>query len=114
MSLGTVKVWMEDRGFGFITDDDGTDVFVHVKSLPNGMHGLDPKVRVKFDTKQTARGTQAINISLIGEDDDFSEPHVLPEAQFLAELARVLPNLRPAYKQQFLDWGKDHGWVRSA
>jgi cold shock CspA family protein len=111
MSLGTVKVWMEDRGFGFITEDDGTDVFVHVKSLPNSLQTLTPKARVRFDKKQTARGAQAINVVLAGDDDDLSEPHVLPEALFLSELKRVLPNLREEYTQQFLDWGRDHGWV---
>jgi cold shock CspA family protein len=106
---------MEDRGFGFITDDDGPDVFVHVKSLPDSLNGLTPKARVRFDKKETARGIQAINVSLVGgNDDDLSEPHVLPEAQFLGELKKVLPNLREIYIQALLDWGKDHGWVRSA
>jgi cold shock protein len=106
---GTVKVWMQDRGFGFITDDGGTDVFVHVKSLPNGMQTLDPDARVQFDVKETARGRQAVNIILTG--DGSSSLDVLTKAQFTRELLEVLPSLRDGYLQKMLEWGKSHGWV---
>jgi cold shock protein len=112
MSQGTVKTWMQDRGFGFITDDDGTDVFVHVKSLPNSLQALDPLMRVQFDTKKTARGLQAVNIVLVEDGSDAVDlSGAIPEAQFLREVLEMLPSLREAYQQKILDWGKSHGWV---
>jgi len=51
MFVGTVKLWDDARGFGFIKPDDSTDrdVFVHVKNL-DGASELAPGARVEYDT----------------------------------------------------------------
>jgi CspA family cold shock protein len=50
MAIGTVKTWHDDRGFGFIKDDDGSgaDLFAHAKSVI-GASVLVPGQRVEFD-----------------------------------------------------------------
>jgi CspA family cold shock protein len=112
--VGTVKAWMEDRGFGFITEDGGGDVFAHVKSLPSGVKQLAPKTRVSFEKKHTERGVQAVNI-VLGESAEGDGPELpcdlLSEAEYLTELRVIQPPLREVHKQALLDSAKEHGWV---
>jgi cold shock CspA family protein len=49
---GQVTRWVADRGFGFIREDDtGSDLFVHLSQLPNGMTALEPGTEVRFETE---------------------------------------------------------------
>jgi cold shock protein len=112
MTLGTVKVWKSDQGYGFITEDDGADVFVHVKSLSGNLQKLDAGERVQFDKKQTSRGLQAVNVVIITDEASaVSASDVLSPNQFMREALEILPNLRPGYRDKMLEWGKGHGWV---
>ncbi len=64
MSNGTVKFFNDDKGFGFITPDDGSkDVFVHVKGL-NGLQ-LSEGDKVSFDTEEGQKGLVAVNVSMM-------------------------------------------------
>jgi cold shock CspA family protein len=108
MPSGVVKAWLPDRGFGFITEDGGDDVFVHAKQLPPALKTLNPGVRVRFKLRDTARGLQACDVVLEMPGD---EPYELTETQFLAELVTMLPNIREIHQRRLLDWGKGHGWV---
>lgn len=59
MLTGTVKTWIDDRGFGFIARDDGKpDAFVHISAMANG---LAPQIgaRVEFDACDGRGGRQA-------------------------------------------------------
>jgi cold shock protein len=63
MAQGTVKWFNEKKGFGFITQDDGTDVFVHFSSLnQDGFKTLQEGDRVKYDVVQGQKGPQASNV----------------------------------------------------
>jgi len=54
-STGTIKKFFEDKGFGFITPDDGSeDVFAHVKECPD-LDGAQPGDAVNYDTKYDDR-----------------------------------------------------------
>ncbi len=108
---GKVKAWMADRGFGFITDEEGEDVFVHAKSLPPHLKALEPGQRVQFEVKHTARGIQAVSVVALPGEEDGGPPDAIPESQFLGEIKGMLPNLREAYLQKILEWGRRHGWV---
>jgi CspA family cold shock protein len=64
MSKGTVKWFNESKGFGFITREDGTDVFVHYASIQgNGFKSLAEGDAVNFDTENGPKGLKAINVT---------------------------------------------------
>jgi CspA family cold shock protein len=64
---GAVKWFNEAKGFGFIQDDGGEDVFVHFSAIQtDGFKTLTQGERVEFDVVPGARGRQAANVVRIG------------------------------------------------
>jgi len=62
---GTVKWFNSDKGYGFITGDDGVDVFAHYSQIQaDGFKNLEEGQKVQFDVTQGAKGPQAENITL--------------------------------------------------
>ncbi len=60
---GTVKWFNDSKGYGFITSDDGVDIFVHHTAIvAQGFRTLEPNERVSFETKQGPKGPQAENV----------------------------------------------------
>ncbi|MGT2959027.1 cold-shock protein [Streptococcus bovimastitidis] len=67
MAQGTVKWFNAEKGFGFITQEDGADVFAHFSAIQtDGFKTLDENQKVEFDVEQGQRGLQATNITKIG------------------------------------------------
>ena len=64
MATGTVKWFSSEKGFGFITPEDGTaDVFVHFSAIAgDGYRNLDESQRVQYDVSQGQKGPQAANV----------------------------------------------------
>ena len=64
MATGTVKWFSSEKGFGFITPEDGTaDVFVHFSAISgDGYRNLDDSQRVQYDVSQGQKGPQAANV----------------------------------------------------
>ena len=63
MNNGTVKWFNAEKGFGFITGEDGNDVFAHFSAIQSdGFKTLDEGQAVTFDTEEGPRGLQATNI----------------------------------------------------
>lgn len=67
---GTVKFFNSEKGFGFITPDDGAkDVFVHISAVEqSGMQGLQDGQKVSFETEPDKRGKGPKAIDLQSED----------------------------------------------
>ncbi len=66
MNKGTVKWFNAQKGFGFITNDNGgEDVFVHFSGIAsNGFKTLEEGQKVTFDLEKGQRGMQAVNVTV--------------------------------------------------
>ena len=63
MAKGTVKWFNDAKGYGFITQEDGTDVFVHHTAIQGtGFKTLSEGQDVRFDVTDSAKGLQATNV----------------------------------------------------
>jgi len=66
MSRGTVKWFNNQKGYGFISDDSGSDVFVHFSGLNmDGFKTLEEGASVEFDVINGEKGPQAVNVIAI-------------------------------------------------
>lgn len=67
MVQGTVKWFNAEKGFGFISQESGPDVFAHFSEIQfNGFKSLEDGQKVNFEVEQGQRGLQATNITKIG------------------------------------------------
>ena len=63
MEQGTVKWFNAEKGFGFISREDGSDVFVHFSAIQgDGFKTLEEGQAVTFDVEDSDRGPQAVNV----------------------------------------------------
>ena len=68
MNKGTVKWFNAEKGYGFITGEDGNDVFVHFSAIQaEGFKTLDEGQTVTYDLTEGARGKQAANVVKVTE-----------------------------------------------
>ncbi|WP_419995950.1 cold-shock protein [Streptomyces boninensis] len=65
MPTGKVKWFNSEKGFGFLSRDDGGDVFVHSSVLPAGVETLKPGQRVEFGVVAGQRGDQALSVTVL-------------------------------------------------
>lgn len=62
---GRVKWYDAEKGFGFVTQDGGEDVYVRASALPEGVSALKPGMRVEFGVADGRRGPQALSVRLV-------------------------------------------------
>ncbi|WP_194609421.1 cold-shock protein [Clostridium vitabionis] len=68
MHKGTVKWFNNQKGYGFISDEEGKDVFVHYTGLNmEGFKSLDEGAKVEYDVVEGAKGPQATNVTVIND-----------------------------------------------
>ena len=65
MPTGKVKFYDKDKGFGFVSRDDGGDVFVPSSALPDGVEELKAGTRLEFGVAAGKRGEQALSVRVL-------------------------------------------------
>lgn len=65
MPTGKVRFFDADKGFGFITDEDGGDVFLHANALPEGVTALKKGTRLEFGVVEGRKGAQAMQVKVL-------------------------------------------------
>jgi len=99
---GRVKWYDADKGYGFLTSDEGGDVFVPKGALPPGITDLKGGQRVEFGVVESRRGNQALGLKLLDAPPSIAELrrrpaeelHGLIEDMIKVLEAKVQPDLR--------------------
>lgn len=104
MPSGKVKWFDTEKGFGFLSRDDGGDVFVHTSALPAGITELTPGQRVEFGVAAGKRGEQALSVTVLEAPPTLAAPaaprrgaeelHGIVEDMIKLIESKLLPELR--------------------
>lgn len=89
MPTGKVKFFDTDRGFGFIESEDGSSVFLHANSLPEGVTSVKKGARVEFSVADGRKGPQALTVRLL----DPSAAYVKSTRKSADDLATIVEDL---------------------
>ena len=73
MAIGKVRFYDAEKGFGFISKDDGGDVYVRASVLPAGVTSLKPGQKVEFGVVEGRRGEQALSLRLVDAPPSLSK-----------------------------------------
>jgi len=71
MHTGKIKKLVRDRGFGFISDTDGRDIFFHQSSVVDAkFDALTEEQTVEFEVEKSPKGPRAINVSIAAQQQE--------------------------------------------
>ncbi|MGV3509134.1 MAG: cold-shock protein [Sphingobacteriaceae bacterium] len=65
MKTGKVKWFNAEKGYGFIIQEDGKEIFVHFKDIQGGVNALRDNDNVEFDVEEGRKGLQAVNVKKV-------------------------------------------------
>lgn len=83
MPTGKIRFYDESRGFGFITDDEGRDVFLHASALPAGEDNPRPGTRVEFSVADGRKGPQALSVTILERPSSLARSQRKPAADMV-------------------------------
>jgi cold shock protein len=98
---GKVKWYDADKGFGFLSKDEGGDVYVRSDALPAGVASLKPGSRVEFGLVQGRKGDQALQVRLIDAPPSLAKAIRKKPADMvniIEDLYRLLENVEKSYR----------------
>ena len=101
MPSGKVKWFDADKGFGFLSQEDGPDVYVHSDALPEGTTVLKAGTKVEFGIAQGRRGDQALQVRVLDAPASVSKAMRKKPAEMvniIEDLYRLLENVEKGYR----------------
>ena len=102
MPTGKVKWYDADKGFGFLTRDDGEDVYVRSAALPAGVSTLKAGTRVEFGVVQGRRGDQALQVRVLDPAPSVAKARrKKPEemVRIVEDLIQLLDGVEQSYRR---------------
>jgi CspA family cold shock protein len=90
---GKVKWFDAEKGFGFLSQEDGPDVYVRSEALPEDVTALKPGQRVEFGIAQGRRGDQALQVRLLGAPASVSRNKAAARRKKPDEMAPIVEDL---------------------
>lgn len=101
MPTGKVKWYDADKGFGFLSREDGEDVYVRADALPAGVASLKPGTRVEFGIAQGRKGDQALQVRLLDAPPSVAKALRKKPADMvniIEDLLRLLEGMENGYR----------------
>ena len=101
MPTGKVKWYDVEKGFGFLSKDEGGDVFVRSSALPEGVATLKPGTRVEFGVAQGRKGEQALQVRVLDAPASVSKALRKKPAEMvniIEDLYRLLEGIERGYR----------------
>jgi CspA family cold shock protein len=90
---GKVKWFDAERGFGFVSQDGGPDVYLRAEALPDGVSTVKAGTRVEFGIAQGRRGDQALQVVVLDEPASVSRNRAEARRKRPDEMADIVENL---------------------
>ncbi len=101
MPTGKVKWYDAEKGFGFLSKDEGGDVYVRSTALPAGVPSLKPGTRVEFGVVQGRKGDQALQVRILEPAQSVSKAMRKKPADMvniIEDLYRLLESIESGYR----------------
>ena len=102
MPVGKVRFYDAEKGFGFLTKDEGGDVYVRATALPPGVTALKAGQKVEFGVVEGRKGEQALSVHLIETPPSLSKAARKPPEQMtviIEDLIKMLDGLGNGYRR---------------
>lgn len=102
MPTGKVRFYDAEKGFGFLTRDDGGDVYVRSTALPAGVSALKPGQKVEFGVVEGRRGEQALSLRVVEAPPSLSKAQRKPTEQMtviVEDLIKTLDGVGNGYRR---------------
>ena len=102
MPVGKVRFYDAEKGFGFLTKDEGGDVYVRASVLPPGVTSLKAGQKVEFGVVEGRKGEQALSLRVLEAPPSLSKAQRKSPEQMAViseDLIKMLDNLANAYRR---------------
>ena len=93
MPTGKVKWFSAEKGFGFLSQEEGDDVYVHADALPEGTTNLKAGTRVEFGIAQGRRGDQALQVVVLDAPASVTRNKSVAKRRKPEEMAPIVEDL---------------------